>query len=105
MKKLLGIVVLGLMWCNLSFADEKDFENAAMKFTEVKNAKFVTDSTFVIDVIDLSGMDWNAMAKIMCGGKKRYGLDSKAFSIIVFSPNFTKIGEAHCEKYGFTNKF
>ena len=37
MKKLLGIVVLGLLWCNFSFADESEL------YIEIERATQETD--------------------------------------------------------------
>ena len=54
MKKLLGIVVLGLLWCNISFADNKILYctlTAHDKFNENENfEKNIEPRTFKITI-------------------------------------------------------
>mgnify|MGYP004365885483 CR=1 FL=1 len=82
---------------NMSLAGEKDFERAAMSIEAVLDAKFVNSSSFFMVVQNIPGMDWNAMAEMMCGGRGNYGLGSKYFGITVFNTNKTKVGKAYCK--------
>ena len=38
MKKLLGVLILGLLWCNISFADDKRLEEKRKKIFEKKQS-------------------------------------------------------------------
>ena len=97
MKKLLGVLFALMFASNMALAGEKDFERAAMSIEAVLDAKFVSSSSFFMVVQNVPGMDWNAMAEMMCGGRGSYGLGSKYFGITVFNTNKTKVGKAYCK--------
>ena len=96
-RKIIAIIFMLSFSISISSAGEKDFERAAMSIDAVLDAKFVNSSSFFMVVQNVPGMDWNAMAEMMCGGKGSYGLGSKYFGITVFNTNKTKIGKAYCK--------
>ena len=95
-RKIIAIIFMLSFSISISSAGEKDFERAAMSIDAVLDAKFVNSSSFFMVVQNVPGMDWNAMAEMMCGGRGSYGLGSKYFGITVFNTNKKKIGKAYC---------
>ena len=69
MKKLLGILVLGLLWCNVGFADTKLIKTDHLRPTE--------DTSFYISTICVDGY------KFVATGEK-IGTPGEGYSIVQF---------------------
>ena len=65
MKKLLGILVLSLLWCNVSFADKKPKfsyislnENIIKYGWKIKSIKFASAKGFPVEIYTLTKGKW-----------------------------------------------
>ena len=57
MKKLLGILVLSLMWCNVGFAETKDSVNYYTK-QNYKIIKYVSDGNIQLITLEKRGRNY-----------------------------------------------
>ena len=107
MKKLLGIVVLGLLWCNVAVALSESTKNNIINTIEnnamVSKAKFGHDEVggdssytiFWIWMPEISGKDYNAIADYFCPVFKVNGLSGITVSIKK-SGTYNTLGRAYC---------
>ena len=107
MKKLLGIVVLGLLWCNVAVALSESTKNNIINTIEnnamVSKAKFGHDEVggdssytiFWIWMPEISGKDYNAIADYFCPVFKVNGLSGITVSIKK-SGTYSTLGRASC---------
>ena len=63
MKKLLGIVILGLLWCNLGFADESELN------IEIKKAVEEKFDVKVKKIATMNGLGKTKQMTIKSGGR------------------------------------
>ena len=107
MKKLLGIVVLGLLWCNVTVALSQSTKNNIINTIEsnamVSKAKFGHDEVggdssytiFWIWMPKISGKDYNAIADYFCPVFKVNGLSGITVSIKK-NDSYNTLGRAYC---------
>ena len=107
MKKFLGILVLGLLWCNTGFALSESTKNNIINTIEnnamVSKAKFGHDEVggdssytiFWIWMPEISGKDYNAIADYFCPVFKVNGLSGITVSIKK-SGTYNTLGRAYC---------
>ena len=107
MKKLLGILVLGLLWCNVAVALSESTKNNIINTIEnnamVSKAKFGHDEVggdssytiFWIWMPEISGKDYNAIADYFCPVFKVNGLSGITVSIKK-SGTYNTLGRAYC---------
>ena len=93
MKKLLGIVVLGLLWCNTSFADTKYTDFAYKKY-------FINKKNKDERVYNILAEDWNKFLKTI---EKDNSCDSMPVSLTVYTELVTcyyRVYEKHMRRNG-----
>jgi hypothetical protein len=82
MKKLLAIVVLGLLWSENVFAGKSEMEQAAKSIPGVADAAFQGNSSFwVVMSNPNAGHDFDYYGSMLCnGGQQNFGV-AKGYTI------------------------